>query len=124
VVVLCRFGGSRAGKTLAFSRPSRTDTWCECLLFGAPPVGLLSLLACSIPIYLVVYYLCRIQMPRSSSCPSPATNRYVRLFPSPPTLETLEVGEARDVEDLFADYGFHTFIKNIMRRVETTNKKS
>jgi hypothetical protein len=31
-VVLCRFGGSRAGKTLAFSRPSRTDTWCRCLL--------------------------------------------------------------------------------------------
>jgi hypothetical protein len=30
-VVLCRFGGSRAGKTLAFSRPSRIDAWCGCL---------------------------------------------------------------------------------------------
>ena len=29
---MCRFGGSRAGKTLAFSRPSRTDAWCGCLL--------------------------------------------------------------------------------------------
>ena len=28
---MCRFGGSRAGKTLAFSRPSRTDAWCGCL---------------------------------------------------------------------------------------------
>jgi hypothetical protein len=25
------FGGSRAGKTLAFSRPSRIDVWCGCL---------------------------------------------------------------------------------------------
>jgi hypothetical protein len=32
VVVLCRFGGSRARKTLTFSRPSRTDAWCGCLL--------------------------------------------------------------------------------------------
>jgi hypothetical protein len=32
VVVLCRFGGSRAEKTLAFSRPSRPDAWCGCLL--------------------------------------------------------------------------------------------
>jgi hypothetical protein len=31
VVVLCRFGGSRAGKTLAFSRPSQIDDWCGCL---------------------------------------------------------------------------------------------
>jgi hypothetical protein len=30
-VVLCRFGGSWAGKTLAFSRPSRIDAWCGCL---------------------------------------------------------------------------------------------
>jgi hypothetical protein len=28
LVVLRRFGGSRAGKTLAFSRPSRIDAWC------------------------------------------------------------------------------------------------
>jgi hypothetical protein len=31
VVVLCRFSGFRAGKTLTFSRPSRTDAWCGCL---------------------------------------------------------------------------------------------
>ncbi|AQK69807.1 NAD(P)-binding Rossmann-fold superfamily protein [Zea mays] len=30
-MVLCRFGGSRAGKTLAFSSPSRIDAWCVCL---------------------------------------------------------------------------------------------
>jgi hypothetical protein len=30
-MVLCHYGGSRAGKTLAFSRPSRTDAWCGCL---------------------------------------------------------------------------------------------
>jgi hypothetical protein len=38
--------------------------------------------------------------------------------------KTLEVGEARDgVSDFFA-YGTCALIKNIMRRVETTNKKS
>jgi hypothetical protein len=31
-VVLCRFSGSRAEKTLAFSCPSRIDAWCRCLL--------------------------------------------------------------------------------------------
>jgi hypothetical protein len=29
--VLCRFGGFRARKTLAFSRPSWIDAWCGCL---------------------------------------------------------------------------------------------
>jgi hypothetical protein len=29
-VVLCRFGGSRTRKTLAFSRPSQTNAWCGC----------------------------------------------------------------------------------------------
>jgi hypothetical protein len=57
--------------------------------FGAAPARLLSLLACSLPIYLAVYYLYRLQMPRSSSCPSPATNMYSRLFPSPPALRNL-----------------------------------
>jgi hypothetical protein len=60
--------------------------------FGATPAELLSSLACSLPIYLAVYYLYRLQMPRSSSCPSPATNRYVRLFPSPPALRNLGSG--------------------------------
>jgi hypothetical protein len=35
--------------------------------FGAAPVGLFSPLACSLPIYLAAYYLCRLHMPRSSS---------------------------------------------------------
>jgi hypothetical protein len=60
--------------------------------FGATPVVLLSSLACSLPIYLAVYYLCRLQMPRSSSCSSSTTNRYVRLFPSPPALRYLGSG--------------------------------
>jgi hypothetical protein len=50
--------------------------------FEVAPTGLLSPLACSLLIYLAVYYLCRLQMPRSLSCPSPTMNRYVRLFPS------------------------------------------
>jgi hypothetical protein len=58
--------------------------------FGAAPTELLSLLACSLTIYLAVYYLCRLQMPRPSSCPSPARHRYARLFPSPPALRNLE----------------------------------
>jgi hypothetical protein len=57
--------------------------------FGAAPAVLLSPLTCSLPIYLAVYYLCRLQMPMSSSCLSPATNRYVRLFPSPPALRNI-----------------------------------
>jgi hypothetical protein len=55
-------------------------------LFRAAPAGLLSPLACSLPIYVAVYYLCRLQIPRSSSCPSPATNKYARLFLSSPAL--------------------------------------
>jgi hypothetical protein len=58
--------------------------------FGVALVVLLSPLAFSLPIYLLVYYLCRLQMLRSSSCPSSATNRYVRLFPFPPALRNLE----------------------------------
>jgi hypothetical protein len=45
--------------------------------------------------YLAVYYLCRLQMPRYSSCPSPATNMYARLFPSPPALRNLGSGGRR-----------------------------
>ena len=37
--------------------------------------------------------------------------------------ETLEVGEARDEGLWFAVYGTRAFIKNIMRKVETINKK-
>jgi hypothetical protein len=59
--------------------------------FGAAPTELFSPLACSLPIYLAIY-LCRLQMSRSSSCPSSAMNRYVRLFSSPPTLRNLGSG--------------------------------
>jgi hypothetical protein len=60
--------------------------------FGAAPARLLSSLACSLPIYLALYYLCRFQMPKSSSCPSPATNRYDHLLSFPPTLRNLGNG--------------------------------
>jgi hypothetical protein len=43
VVVLCRFDGSKTGKTLAFSRPSRIDAWCGCLSVWSCSTGLLSL---------------------------------------------------------------------------------
>jgi hypothetical protein len=67
--------------------PSAGASW-----LGAAPAGLLSPFACSFPIYLAVYYQCRLQMPRLSSCPSLATNRYARLFPSPPALRNLGSG--------------------------------
>jgi hypothetical protein len=92
-VVLCRFGGSpglgRHSHSLALLglTPAAGASW-----FGAAPAELLSSLACSLPIYLAVYYLCRLQMSRSSLCPSPATNRYVRLFPFPPALRNLGSG--------------------------------
>jgi hypothetical protein len=99
---LCRLGGSRAGKALAFSRPSRTDAWCGCLLVWSCS-GWASFSACVLSpyIYLAVYYLCRLQMPRSSSCPSAATNKYAHLFPSLPALRNLESGGDKDgVPDL------------------------
>jgi hypothetical protein len=83
---------SRVGKALAFSRPSMINAWCGCLSVWSCSDWAFSPLACSLPIYLAVYYLYRLQMLRSSSCLSPVTNRHVRLFPSPPALQTLEVG--------------------------------
>jgi hypothetical protein len=62
--------------------------------FRVASAELLSLLACSLPIYLAVYYLCRLQMLRSSSCLSPATNMSIRLFPSAIALRNL--GSGRD----------------------------
>jgi hypothetical protein len=41
-MVLCRFGGSRARKTPAFSRPSRIDACAGASRFGAAPARLLS----------------------------------------------------------------------------------
>jgi hypothetical protein len=60
--------------------------------FGDAPAGFLSPLACSLPIYLAVYYLCCLQVPKSLLCPSPTTNMYVCLFPSPPALRNLRSG--------------------------------
>jgi hypothetical protein len=92
--VLCRLGGSRTGKALTFSRPYWTHAQCRCLSVWSCS-GWASFSACVLSpyMYLVVYYLCYLQMPSSLSCPSPAMNRYVCLFPSLPFLlfETLEV---------------------------------
>jgi hypothetical protein len=92
-VLLCRLGGSRARKALAFSRPSWTNAWYRCLSIWSCS-GWASFSACvpSPYMYLAVYYLCRLQMSRSSSCPSPATNKYALLFPSISALRNLESG--------------------------------
>jgi hypothetical protein len=123
VVVVCRFGGSRVGKTLAFSRPSRTDTWCGCLSVWSCS-GWAYFPACVLSpyMYLAVYYLCRLQIPRSSPCPSPATNMYARFFPSTPALRNLRNGGDERWGLWFAGYGTRAFIKNIIRRAETINK--
>jgi hypothetical protein len=89
VVVLYRLDGSRTGKalTLLGLTPSAGAS-----RFGAAPAGLLSPPVCSLYMYLAVYYLCRLQMLRSSSCPSPATNGYAHLFPSLLALRNLGSG--------------------------------
>jgi hypothetical protein len=93
VLLLCRLGGSRAGKALAFSRPSRTEAWCGRLsVWSCSSWASFSTCVLSPCMYLAVYYLYRLQMLRSSSCPSPATNRYGRPFPSLPALRNLESG--------------------------------
>jgi hypothetical protein len=91
--------------------------------FGAEPAVFLSPHACSLPIYLAVYYLCRLQIPRSSLCPSPATNRYVRLFPSPPALRNLRSGGDEGWESMICCLWYPCVHKNIMRRAKTINKK-
>jgi hypothetical protein len=93
VVVLGCLDGSRAGKALAFSRPSRTNAWCACLLvWSCSEWASFSAYVLSPYMYLAVYYLCRLQMPRSSSCPSLTTNKYARLFPSLLALQNLGGG--------------------------------
>jgi hypothetical protein len=80
-------------KALAFSRPFRIDAWCGCFSIWSCS-GWASFSACVLSpcMYLAVYYLCRLQMSRSSSCPSSATNRYDCLFPSLPALRNLGSG--------------------------------
>jgi hypothetical protein len=91
--------------------------------FVAAPAGLLSPLACSLPIYLAVYYLCRLQMPRSSLCLFLRQRTSMSASSLPLLLyETLEVEESRDKSLWFAAYDTRAFIKNIMQKVETINK--
>jgi hypothetical protein len=93
VVVLSHLGGSRAGKALTFTRPSRTDAWCGCLLvWSCSGWASFSTYVLSPYMYLAVYYLCYLQMPRYSSCPSTTTNKYAYLFPSLPALRNLGSG--------------------------------
>jgi hypothetical protein len=55
--------------------------------FGADPARLrFSACVLSPYMYLAVYYLFRLQMPRSLLCPSSITNMYARLFSSLPAL--------------------------------------
>jgi hypothetical protein len=101
---LCRLGGSRARNALAFSRPFRTDAWCGCLLvWSCSGENSFSTCVLSPYMYLAVYYLCRLQMPRSSLCPSLAMNMYACLFCFLPALRNLGSGEVRDgVPDLLS----------------------
>jgi hypothetical protein len=92
--------------------------------FGAALAELLSPLACSLPIYLAVYYLCRLHMPSSSLCPSPTTNSYVRLFSYPPALRNLGSRRCKRCGSIICCLWYLCVHKNIMRRVETINKKS
>jgi hypothetical protein len=95
LVVLCRFGslvGPGLGRHLHSLALLGLTSGTGASRFGAALARLISPLACSLPIYLAVYYLCRLQMPKSSSCPSSGTNRYVRLSPSPHALRNLVCG--------------------------------
>jgi hypothetical protein len=91
--VLCRLVESGARKALTFSLPSQTDAWCGSLSVWSYS-GCASVFVCVLSpyMYLAVYCLCRLQMLRSSSCPSPATNMYACLFPSLPAPRNLESG--------------------------------
>jgi hypothetical protein len=92
-VVSCRLGGSRAGKAPAFSRPSRTDAWCGCLsVWSCSSWASFSACMLSPYMYLAVYYLCRLQMPRSS-CVLLQQRTCMPAYSLPFLLyETLEVG--------------------------------
>jgi hypothetical protein len=95
VVVLCHLGGSKARKALTFSCPSRTDAWCGCLSvwsYSGLWLGFfLRLRALSLYVSSGILPM-RLEMPRSSSCRSPATNRYACLFPFLPALRNLGSG--------------------------------
>jgi hypothetical protein len=130
-------------KALAFSRLFRTDAWCGCLsVWSCPDWASFSACVLSPCMYLAVYYLCRLQMSMSSSCPSPATNMYDCLFPSLPGLRNFGSGRGDGWGPWFATYGTHSMvwhrlstwpflyhdvdslsqIKKIMQKAETINK--
>jgi hypothetical protein len=113
VVVLCRLGGSRARKALSFSRPFWTDDWCGCLSVWSCS-DWTSFSACVLfpYMYLAVYYLCLLQMPRSLSCPSPAMNKYARLFPSLPALWNLGSGGGEGWGPWFSVYGTRSMARH------------
>jgi hypothetical protein len=75
-------------------------------------------------VYLAVYYLYRLQMPRSLSCPFPATNMYVRLFPSPSALWNLGSGRGEGCGSLICCLRYSCVYKNIMWKLKTINKQS
>jgi hypothetical protein len=123
VVVLCRLGRSRARKALAFSRPSRTDAWYGCLsVWSCSGWASFSAYVLSPYMYLAVYYLCHLQMTRSSSCPSPVTNKYARLFPSLLALQNLGSGGCERCGPWFATYDTRVFIKKYYAEGRDINK--
>jgi hypothetical protein len=87
---------------MATQLPSWTNAWCGCfLIWCCSECASFSAYVLSPYIYLAVYYLCRLQMPRSSSCPSPTTNKYACLFPFLPALRNLGGGgQGMGVPDL------------------------
>jgi hypothetical protein len=88
--VFCRLNDPGLGRHSHSLALLRLATGAGCLSVWSCS-GWASFSACVLSpyMYLAVYYLCRLQMPRSSSCPSPATNKYARLFPSLPALQNL-----------------------------------
>jgi hypothetical protein len=62
--------------------------------------------------YLAVYYLCRLQMSMSLSCPSPVTNRYDCLFPSLPSLRNLRSEGGEGWGPWFAAYHTHSIAQH------------
>ena len=109
VVVLCRFGGFRVGKTLAFSRPSRTDAWCGCLSVWSCS-GWASFSACVLSPYISSGILPMSPPDAQVFVVSFSGNKQVcppLPFPSFSALRNLGSGEARDVvPDLLPMYPF------------------
>jgi hypothetical protein len=124
VVMLCRFGGSRAGNTLAFSRPSRIDAWCGCLSVWSCS-GWASFSACVLSPYISSGILTMSSPDAQVFVVSFSGNEHACLplpFPSCST-KPWKWGR-RGMGSLIAAYGTRAFLINIMWRAETVNKKS